>query len=74
MTNKEKYQQERESQKRSREKANDKRRRMNANLEALQAANRAKAYIVPKGSELSPQIADKTVILKKPLYAPTYKI
>lgn len=69
MDNKEKYALKHPSQVRSAEKAKQKRKNANANLSELEAQNRAKAYIVPKGSPLAPQIADKVVKpARKPLY------
>ena len=63
------------SQQKSRQKANEQRKTMNANLSELEALNRATAVVIPKGHPLSPQIADKTVKpFKKPLYAKTYNI
>lgn len=67
MDNKQRY--ELASQQKSRLKANAKRKTMNANLSALEAANRSSAVVIPKGHPLSPQISDKSVKPKhKPLY------
>lgn len=45
------------------------RHRQKANFEALRAAINSRAYVVPKDSELQPQIKDKTIKpFRKPLY------
>lgn len=45
------------------------RQRQKANFEALREALNKKAYVVPKDSELQPQIQDKTIKpFRKPLY------
>lgn len=73
MDNKQRY--ERQSQQNSRLKANEKRKTMKANLSQLEAQNRARAVVIPKGHPLSPNIADKTVKpARKPLYAQSHNI
>ena len=69
MTNKERNEKQKAYQIAKRKELSEKAARQQANLKALQDANRANARVIPKDHPLSPQIADKTVLPKhKPIY------
>ena len=69
MTNKERNERQKAYQLAKRKELSEKAARQQANLKALQDANRANARVIPNGHPLSPQIEDKTVLPnRKPLY------